>query len=191
MKWQDVPGWCDFEDVYTEAVECVPSGGHLVELGSAFGKLAALMCFLIESSKKDLRFDAVDSWQKIEDWMVRRPPGDFRHEILKKTNGDKYEAFLHFMKETNSLPRVNPIRASFLDALGRYQDRSLDFVFLDGDHTYEGTKKYLRAIVPKIKSGGVVAGHDYESQWPGLVLAVDEIFPDRRLIGRRCFWQQI
>lgn len=37
----------------------------------------------------------------------------------------------------------------------------LDFVFIDGDHSYEGVKIDLEKYVPKIKSGGILAGHDW------------------------------
>lgn len=191
MNWKDVPGWCDFEDVYAEAVKVTRSGGHMVELGAAFGKSAALMASLIKESGKDLRFDAVDMWWKIKNWKERWPPRDNRHKILHVMDGDIHKAFLHYMKETGSSSYVRNVRASFVDAVSAYEGKSLDFVFLDGDHTYDGTVKYLNSILPKMKPGGVLAGHDYDSvDWPGVVRAVDERFPDRRIIGR-CFWQQL
>lgn len=37
----------------------------------------------------------------------------------------------------------------------------LDFVYLDGDHSYEAVKADIRAWWPLIKSGGILAGHDW------------------------------
>ena len=37
----------------------------------------------------------------------------------------------------------------------------LDFVFIDGDHSYAGVKIDLEKYVPKIKSGGILSGHDW------------------------------
>lgn len=37
----------------------------------------------------------------------------------------------------------------------------LDFVYIDGDHRYESVKKDIELYYPKIKKGGVLAGHDY------------------------------
>ena len=43
-------------------------------------------------------------------------------------------------------------------------DRSLDFVYIDANHTYEAVTADLEAWSPKVKSGGVIAGHDYSVQ---------------------------
>lgn len=40
-------------------------------------------------------------------------------------------------------------------------DRSLDFVYIDADHSYQAVLDDLRAWTPKVKSRGVIAGHDY------------------------------
>tara|TARA_R110000787_G_scaffold113385_1_gene222597 strand:- start:2789 stop:3325 length:537 start_codon:yes stop_codon:yes gene_type:complete len=40
-------------------------------------------------------------------------------------------------------------------------DESLDFVYIDCDHSYEGVMKDLESWTPKVKKGGVIAGHDY------------------------------
>lgn len=37
----------------------------------------------------------------------------------------------------------------------------LDFVFIDGDHSYEEVKKDLKLWYPKVKTGGIFAGHDF------------------------------
>merc|ERR1712060_898593 len=42
------------------------------------------------------------------------------------------------------------------------QDQSLDLAFLDGDHSEEALAADIRAWAPKVKSGGVLAGHDYQ-----------------------------
>jgi len=51
----------------------------------------------------------------------------------------------------------------------------LDFVYIDGDHSYEGCRDDLRIWYPLIRSGGIIAGHDY-GQFQGVTQAVDEFF---------------
>lgn len=41
------------------------------------------------------------------------------------------------------------------------EDDSLDFVYIDADHTYQAVKKDLVAWFPKLKSGGIFGGHDF------------------------------
>jgi hypothetical protein len=59
------------------------------------------------------------------------------------------------------------------------QDASLDFVFIDGDHSYQGVKKDLEAWISKVKPGGFLSGHDYgsprEGTRYGVRKAVDEL----------------
>ena len=47
---------------------------------------------------------------------------------------------------------------SLLDQL---PDESYDFIYLDGDHSYNGVKKEIPLFWKKVKKGGVLAGHDY------------------------------
>lgn len=53
-----------------------------------------------------------------------------------------------------------------------------DFVFVDGDHSYEGCKKDIELWYPRVKEGGWLLGHDYkQGRHVGVKKAVDEIFP--------------
>lgn len=54
---------------------------------------------------------------------------------------------------------------------------SVDFVFLDGDHTYDRVRAEIRAYREFVKPGGVLSGHDYwNPNHPGVTQAVDEAF---------------
>lgn len=67
------------------------------------------------------------------------------------------------------------------DAVYMFADASLDFVYIDACHDYENVKNDISLYLPKIKNGGIIAGHDYCQDFPGTIAAVDEIFyvPDR------------
>lgn len=53
-------------------------------------------------------------------------------------------------------------------------DNSLDFLFIDGDHSFDGCALDLILWAPKVKRGGMVAVHDYCAQRRGGVIqAVD------------------
>lgn len=53
-------------------------------------------------------------------------------------------------------------------------DVKLDFIFIDANHTYEHVLQDLKLWVPKVKSGGLVAGHDWSRKFPGVIIAVME-----------------
>ena len=51
---------------------------------------------------------------------------------------------------------------------------SPDLLFLDGGHLYDTVRRDLEAWWPKLRSGGTLAGHDYNAPNPGVVQAVNE-----------------
>ena len=60
-------------------------------------------------------------------------------------------------------------------------DASLDFVFIDAEHTYDAVKQDIAAWEPKIKPGGWVMGHDYCDKFPGVRQAVQERYGGREI----------
>lgn len=60
-----------------------------------------------------------------------------------------------------------------------FPDESFELVFIDADHSEEWVRRDVAAWLPKVKRGGVIAGHDYGSRnWPGVKRAVDSLFAD-------------
>jgi len=55
-----------------------------------------------------------------------------------------------------------------------FDDGSLFFVFIDGSHHYEDVAADLAAWEPKIRKGGLFAGHDHTESFPGVQRAVRE-----------------
>lgn len=75
-------------------------------------------------------------------------------------------------------------RVTSQKAAARVPDGSLDFVYLDGNHGREFIDADLAAWVPKVRSGGVVSGHDYAERTPAdpgyqVKAAVDAFTADR------------
>lgn len=68
------------------------------------------------------------------------------------------------------------------DAISEIKD-DLDFVYIDGNHAYDYIKEDLRLYYPKVKDGGLIAGHDYdeETESNGVKRAVNEFFEKRNI----------
>ena len=66
---------------------------------------------------------------------------------------------------------------------------SVDFVYIDGMHTYDQCKKDIQNYLPLIKATGIIAGHDYSSAFPGVKKSVNELLasPDI-VIGKDGNW---
>lgn len=70
--------------------------------------------------------------------------------------------YQEFLKRTEKYgDRVKHIRKYSDDAVNDIPDNSLDFIFIDGLHTYEQVTKDMNNYYDKVKSGGIFAGHDY------------------------------
>ena len=68
-----------------------------------------------------------------------------------------------YLRAIDQLWNTNTIitRGSSTDVANIIKDGSLDWVYLDGDHTYKGINEDMSAWFPKIRKGGVISGHDY------------------------------
>jgi hypothetical protein len=79
-------------------------------------------------------------------------------------------------------PHVTILRGWTWDLIPTLPDKSLDYVYMDADHTYEGMKRDLNLIQSKLKPEGLLMGHDYEMNFAkakipwkfGVQQAVDE-----------------
>ena len=70
------------------------------------------------------------------------------------------EAFNKYLPQN----RVRLVREFSKNAAKFFPDETFDFIYIDADHTYEAVTEDLEAWFPKVKVGGVIAGHDYISR---------------------------
>jgi len=67
------------------------------------------------------------------------------------------------------------------EAAAHVADGWADFVFIDAGHSFEAVRSDVANWRSKVRPGGWFGGHDYHAKFPGVVRAVDEAFPQRRL----------
>ena len=76
---------------------------------------------------------------------------------------------------------IKKIKQKSDDAINLFENESIDFIYIDGNHQYEYVKNDILNYFPKIKIGGIISGHDYENSGStfhirGVKKAVDECF---------------
>ena len=156
--------WFNYPELYKKMVEKFPSGSKFVEIGSWKGMSASYMAVEIANSGKDIDFYCVDTWE-----------GSVEHEQYGIETSNLYDTFLDNMEPVRKYYKA--IRAQSLQAVKQFEDNSLDFVFIDASHEYEDVKDDIRTWYPKVKEGGIIAGHDYLNlDFPGVEKAVHEFF---------------
>ena len=70
-----------------------------------------------------------------------------------------------------------PLALSNNEKITEGLDGELDLVYVDGDHRYEAVLADLKVWLPKLRAGGVMAGHDWSFQ--AVKKALSEVFPDK------------
>ena len=102
-----------------------------------------------------LKVYAVDPWKYYDDYA--HPQGQKRLDFL-------YEHTKRVVSKYN----CEIIRKTSAEALKDFEDGSLDFVYIDGNHKFKYIAADLVDWSAKVKDGGVVAGHDFvqaSSRW--------------------------
>ncbi|MCA9806745.1 MAG: class I SAM-dependent methyltransferase [Cyanobacteria bacterium HKST-UBA06] len=158
-SWHDIPGWCDYDNIYQQRVDEAQDGQVFLEIGCAYGKSTACMAEAIKRSGKNLTFYAVDFWS-----MPIFP----------------FQWFVNHLTQLRLLDYVIPLKMRSAQAAKFFGDNSLDFVYIDGSHEYNDVLEDLNLWYPKVKPGGWFCGHDYVfDEFPGVTSAVDHFFaPD-------------
>ena len=153
--------WFTYPDFYRKAVRYFDEG-HFVEVGSWKGRSACFLAVEIANNNKQIKLTCVDTWG-----------GSPEHEGHAEYGVDKlYETFLKNIEPVKDI--IIPFQSKSLDAVKSFEDGVLDFVFIDAAHDYENVTNDLNAWYPKVRNGGLFAGHDYCGGWPEVVRAVDD-----------------
>lgn len=134
-----------------------------VEIGVAFGGHSDAM---LRQTKLDKLY-GVDPYKHFEgyDDPMNLPQSEFDelHGFTTERLA-KYGARFELIRETSELVAVR-------------LEEPLDFVYIDAVHSYEGVLNDLKLWFPKIRNGGIVAGHACgHVNFPGVKVAVDEFF---------------
>lgn len=155
--------WFTYPRLYADLVKRAYNGSRFVEVGSWKGKSSAYMAVEIANSGKNIEFICVDTWAG----GIEQGPVDPE---------ELYRTFLKNMEPVQNY--YKHFRMSSLEAAKLFPDRCLDFVFIDASHQYEDVKADIVTWLPKVRVGGILAGHDYytpeQDYFPGVRQAVHE-----------------
>jgi len=60
-------------------------------------------------------------------------------------------------------------------------DDPVDYLFIDGDHLYDGVKTDIDCWLPHLVPGGLITFHDYAPNFPGVYKAVNELKKSKKV----------
>lgn len=91
-------------------------------------------------------------------------------EAIAHAEAKTGDIYAEFMKNVGHFPNLKVLKTSSLEAVKQFPDHSVDMVFIDGEHTYQGVKADIEAWLPKARK--LICGHDFN--WMGVRQAVEE-----------------
>ena len=108
--------------------------------GAEIGVASGYYSQILMENIPELELLCVDSWQ--------------RRKSRNKCYPEAVQALSPY-------PKARLIKGFSMDVAKTVPDESLDFVYIDADHTYESVKEDINAWAKKVRKGGIVSGHDY------------------------------
>jgi hypothetical protein len=115
-----------------------------------------------------LRMIGVDDWRVREGYGGTWDHAAYRAAALSVFNRHKGRGTL--------------LEMTTLEAANEVADGSLDFVFIDADHSESGVRVDVQAWRPKVRAGGVLCGDD--AGWPSVQKALYITLPGWSRRGR-------
>lgn len=121
---------------------------NMLEVGVWKGEFAKHILGKCSSVEK---YYMIDPWRNLENW---NKPSNVDNETFEKIYD---EAILEtdFSKHKRIV-----LRGTTKEVIDKIPDNSLDFAYIDGDHTLRGITIDLIKVYPKIKNGGWIGGDD-------------------------------
>ena len=127
-----------------------------LKIGAEIGVDKAGFSNHILSKTKIETYYCIDTWQ--DDFG-----SDCKPEYFDKDGNKRFNEALNALNALKSYgSRVVMMRMTGMEASTKIPNESLDFIYIDGDHSLEGIYTDIKAWLPKLKIGGLIGGHDYK-----------------------------
>jgi len=140
---------------------------RLCEVGVWKGELTQYLLSYVPEIEK---YTLIDPWRNLPNWNKPANKSDIEFDQIFD------EAMGRVSPYEN---KIKVVRGTTKRASESIDDRSLDLVYIDGDHTLRGITIDLQSMLPKVKQGGFIGGDDFtKTIWQhGVKFSPTEVFP--------------
>lgn len=168
-KGHSLRGW--FNDNkrkwYTEKAKNIKDG-VIIEIG-VFGGVSILSIADI-CIKNNTKIYGIDPWELLSLYN-ERPMKDNELKNYRETmKGHRLN--LERIIEAQKYEHIELIKGFSVQEANKFEDKSVDLVYIDANHSYDSTLADINAWYPKLKKGGILSGDDFT--WSGVKKAVCE-----------------
>jgi hypothetical protein len=129
----------------------------MIEIGSYAGESTVLFA---KEFKKVISIDPFINDYDVNDVTCSYMELDNVYNVFKN-NTENYENITHIRKTSD-------------DAVLDLNNIKVDFVYIDGMHTYDQVNKDIKNYLPLVMDDGFIGGHDYHPVWQGVMDAIIE-----------------
>lgn len=157
-----------------DLISILPNNIIMAEVGCYSGNSTLL--FL--KSGKIKTFYAIDPWSSVHEGGYDNVPKD-KIKRRKEVYANMPFAEKLFDERIESFDNIIKLKMKFSDSINKLP--ILDFIYIDGMHEYEYVLEDIKLSKSIIKSGGIMAGHDYAPKFPGVIKAVNEMFDIQKI----------
>ena len=150
----------------------LPENAQVIEVGSWMG---ASTCFIAGGLKgAQAKILAVDNFQGLS--TCGEDAAWYNRHFRRLGSNSTLEIFQANFAALGFTPRSEPVVNDSLAAAKQLAAKrgNIDFIFIDGDHSYEACQADIRAWLPFVKPGGVMAFHEFGSRADGVTRAIFE-----------------
>lgn len=140
----------------SHVLDHMPKGAVGAEIGVHLGDYSQRIINRASPEKLYL----IDPWTVIEDEKYAK--SWFGKKFKQKEMDKRYQSVVDRFAANSA---VEILRGFSKDAALKIPDNSLDFVYLDGDHSYEGVCLDFDLFFGKVKPGGLIYGDDYTDKF--------------------------
>ena len=149
----------------------LPAGAQVIEVGSWMG---ASTGFIAGGLKGAAKMYAVDNFQGHS--TCGEDAAWYNRHFQSLGKASTLEIFRRNFSALGLAERAEPVVSDSLAAAKQLENLkgTVDFIFIDGDHSYEACTADIAAWAPFVKRGGVMAFHDFGSRADGVTRAIFE-----------------
>ena len=134
-----------------EILQKLPKGGTVVEVGVAYGDYSRLIMEIVNP----------DTFIAIDTFGIRPEDEPWGRQILKDNGCSHYDYYTGKFREPIQTGRMIVRKGLSWEMLEQLPDQSVDYIYVDADHSYASVAKEIDALRSKIKPGGIVQFNDY------------------------------
>lgn len=131
------------------------------EIGVRAGHFSETLCTHVKSLEK---LYSIDPWDLVFEDPISK-------EYLDKRGADIFNKFYRrALGRLKKYPTCELIKKTSLEAVRDFEYNSLDFVYIDGSHTFDYVMTDIIEWAKRVKKGGIISGDDYKSHRLGDVI---------------------